>query len=668
MAKVQTITTPPTHATQHDEAIYLANLCRPALNDLVLKLSWFNHSQSFTAQEILDLPLTQTRIPDDLHDLPSRRSTRHGLAEAIAALLYPAHEGSMTAIIRYEEDRVRLRAWAALQRKRDHLEATRRNGHRIMGVDDDMRGANAPVWTSRIISQGPWNPETKPISLGGVRAIPMPVQVAEKEHLAPFLTHLSQNGTHLLGENDDSNSSKNNDDSEGMELNDGQGEPYYGVKGAEFRKGVIYEDGRMDLCKMVVGPDHIWQLMDSLRPNEFVRHFLLGNNIIGPSGARAIASFVRDLPNRMETWYLAGNCINGPSFKVLVDAMVHSPTITNIWMKRNPLGPEAASDVSRLITESPNLRTLDLDQTELGDQGITDLFNSLAEYTGPQGSQLPLRHLYLNGNGISTRGAVAIARFLASPHCGLTSLYLSTNPLGNKGAEALATGLPNSPSLTRLFLQSTGIGTQGAIALCTALTGHPGIRSLDLGQAYATEDLGQAYNYIEDDALLSMRTFLGVTRQLEYFHLGFCAITPPGLVALSGSVVESPSLMYFNATSILEDPTTSLQRKAEPATFTPSRGLPFAYHAPRPPRAEAEMQRAVQEHLQNNVWARYGMDMSYEKFLAEEKRWLVNDRDVRKIDSVYRNRDAGLARRRLMMLVKDWDEGDDTLERVMLHA
>lgn len=51
--------------------------------------------------------------------------------------------------------------------------------------------------------------------------------------------------------------------------------------------------------------------------------------------------------------------------------------------------------------------------------------------------------------------------------------------------------------------------------------------------------------------------------------------------------------------------------------------------------------------------------------MAEEKRWLVSDKVVRKIDSVYRNRDAGLARRRLLTLVKDWEQGDETLQRVM---
>ena len=62
--------------------------------------------------------------------------------------------------------------------------------------------------------------------------------------------------------------------------------------------------------------------------------------------------------------------------------------------------------------------------------------------------------------------------------------------------------------------------------------------------------------------------------------------------------------------------------------------------------------------------ARFGPGTTYTRFVEEERRWLVNDRDVRKIDSVYRNRDAGLARRGVVALVKDWEEGDETLQRV----
>jgi hypothetical protein len=81
------------------------------------------------------------------------------------------------------------------------------------------------------------------------------------------------------------------------------------------------------------------------------------------------------------------------------------------------------------------------------------------------------------------------------------------------------------------------------------------------------------------------------------------------------------------------------------------------------------LHKLARSTLEQNVKRVYGKEMSYDEFHASEKRWLINDKtDVRKIDSVYRNRDAGLARRGLMKLDKWWDEDDETLKEVMNSA
>ncbi|CAG9957211.1 unnamed protein product [Clonostachys rosea f. rosea IK726] len=332
---------------------------------------------------------------------------------------------------------------------------------------------------------------------------------------------------------------------------------------------------------MVVGPDHIWKLMESLRYNNFTP---------------------------------------------LVDALVTSPAVRQVWLKRNPLGPGAAHDLFRLITQTENLNTLDLDQTELGDAGVAELFTELAAYKGPDGFKLPLRNMYMNGCGISTKASQAIASFLSSPTAAWSRF---------------------------------GASTQGVTALCEALAGHQGIRSIDLGQAFATQDLGQAYNYIEEGALPSIAKMIQSTPRLEYLNLAHCPVTPPQLASsLTPAILESPSLLYYSVFPILPDPT-----KTE-ATFQPSRDQTLIDPGQRS-KLQVASEKAIRAHLEAHVRARYGEDMTYVQFLADEKRWLVNDREVRKIDSVYRNRDAGLARRHLMTLVKDWDEDDRTLDEVM---
>lgn len=553
-------------------------------------------------------------INEALHRLPSRLSTKaYQLAAAIASLLYPSTGYSAAALRNYETDRIRIR---------DHLERQRVKERPRPPIADGV--VQAPVWSSRILAQGPWDPIKQPVSKQGIEALPMPVTVAEEKTLVPFFTHLENGGSYLASPG-----------SGGQELDGGIGEPNYHTKGAEFERGVVYEDGRMDLCKMVVGPDHIGRLMQSLRSNQFIKHFLLGNNIIGPVGAREIAAFVEEFPNRIDTWYLAGNCIDSASFKTLVDSLVKSESVTNIWLKRNPLGPQSASDLFRLITKAKNLRTLDLNQTNLSDYGATSLFKQLAHYIPEDGASLSLRHIYLSGIGLGEDAAAAIADFLQSPYCKLESLYIGCNPIGDSGLKSLAVATASCHSLERIAIQSAGITSNGAISFFEAMKSHPTICMIDIGQSYITEDLDLAYNYIDDAAVPTIIDFINSKPpQLQYLRFSYCAITPERLMEVADAVRQRKILLFFTAVAIQGNSSASTE--------------------------------AIRQTLEENVRAKYGEDMTYTRFLGEEKRWIVSDKtDVRKIDSVYRNRDAGLARRGLKKLVKLWDDDDDTIARVM---
>ena len=61
-----------------------------------------------------------------------------------------------------------------------------------------------------------------------------------------------------------------------------------------------------------------------------------------------------------------------------------------------------------LITKTSKLRTLDLDQTEVGDEGVALLFSLLANYDSPTS----LRHIYLNAVGIDQSACKSLADYL----------------------------------------------------------------------------------------------------------------------------------------------------------------------------------------------------------------------------------------------------------------
>ncbi|GFF99774.1 isoform 4 of protein NLRC3 [Aspergillus udagawae] len=488
-----------------------------------------------------------------------------------------------------------------------------------------------PRWSDRILAQGTWDQTVTPDMLRGASSLPMPVEISDEDSLTPFFNHLKHDGSY-----------KTASDATGQ--SQPAVEPHYNVPTLEFDKGVLYEDGRMDLCKMALGPPNISTLMHSLRYNTFVRHFLLGNNIIGPAGAQAIADFVKEVPDRIDTWYLAGNCIDGASLAQLTDALVKSPAVTNLWLKRNPLGPESVDSLFRLITKTPNLRTLDLDQTELGDAGVAALFTRLAEYIPP--TPLSMRILYLSATGVSTAACEAISRYLASPHCPITSLYISSNPIGDAGAKALAKGLQQNKTLQRLSLQSVGLTDEGATALISSLQGHPALETFDMGQAYSTQDLNARFNYLSAECTISaLCSLVTSSTPLSYLALGpqpFCTTTALPLMA---AAQESKTIMYLSLKPLI------------PSRSTPKDNARFA-----------SASKALRTHTLSNIRARYNKPtITYEEWEANLKRWCVSDDvSVRKIDSVYRNRAAQKARRGEEVLRKRWaDEERVILEEVM---
>ncbi|KAJ7098755.1 hypothetical protein B0H15DRAFT_589305 [Mycena belliarum] len=387
----------------------------------------------------------------------------------------------------------------------------------------------------------------------------------------------------------------------------------------EFKRGVVYDDGRLDLCKMVVGPTHVDKLLDALEDNTVVTQFLLGNNVISTTGARRIAKFITDHPERIETWYIAGNHIRAPAFQLLADAMIKSSRITNVWLKRNPLKPDSIDNLVRLITQTPQLRTLNLETTELGDEGVARMMSEIT------GQDVPLRHLYLNSNGLGEKAARAVAGYLAHPACKLDSLYLASNPIGDDGAASIAEALKVNKSLLRLSVTSTGLSAKGVSALCTALSTHPRIISVAFASSETTRVHGQRYNYLTDDAIPAI-TSLMHNPTMRHLDLGRTAFSAEGLEEVKLAVVGT---------------------------------MLCKFHAFR--KRDANHPLPTRQALEANIKRFFPEEESYETFVSGlNARFLYSPEDVRLIDSVYRTRD----RRSDQEIEQVWKDGDPVWQLV----
>jgi hypothetical protein len=148
------------------------------------------------------------------------------------------------------------------------------------------------------------------------------------------------------------------------------------------------------------------------------------------------------------------------------------------------------------------------------------------------------------------------------------------------------------------------------------------------------------YNWLTDSA--PFVRFVQNVPALQYLNVAHMPMPQEAVNAILNVVATSPSML-------------SLEGNARPLI----RGDRAAVRAGQ---EGVRLAKAVRERLHANVSREYGAD--YEQFHSGEKRFLMSPRDVRLIDSVYRNRDAGKSRRGLTRLDKVWADGDGTLEMV----
>jgi Ran GTPase-activating protein (RanGAP) involved in mRNA processing and transport/predicted esterase len=301
-----------------------------------------------------------------------------------------------------------------------------------------------------------------------------------------------------------------------------------------FQRGTLMPDGRLDLCKQVVGPAGIGPLLDALDGNPHVHRLLLGNNVVGPTGADRIARFIASRDSHVRVWYLAGNELDAAALEPLCDALAAAPSVEGLWLKRNPLGPAAAEPLGRLLRVHTGLQTLDLVNTGLLDVGVLTLSRALVHNQG-------LKHLYLGTNGLGVSSATSLAVVLRE--CALESLYVDCNRLGDEGVRALAAGLAQNTSLRRLSLASNRIGPSGMAGLAEAIVDHPSLQFLNLGWTRATNAVHEAGNMLGDEGAAVLAELLRSGPKLTALDVSHNQISQDGLDLIAEAVALQPQLV-----------------------------------------------------------------------------------------------------------------------------
>jgi len=359
----------------------------------------------------------------------------------------------------------------------------------------------------------------KGLSQQVLRPTPEPVVPCSLNQLQPLLTHIDAGKTKGGGDDDDGG---------------GKARP---PPMMQFPRGTIMADGRLDLCKQVVGPQGISPLLTSLIGSKGITRLLLGNNIVGNGGAEAIAAAICNPSCPLTTWYIAGNEIDAKGIRPICQALAGNTQVEQLWLKRNPLLPAGALEVSRLLKQNKTLTVLDLVNCGLLDDGLKSLMHALR-------SNGVMKHVYLGTNGITAKGAQCVSEFLqdTKKQASLHTLYLSCNRLGDEGACILGEGLRKDTSLQRLGLAANRIRTKGMGAIADAVRDHPTLKKLDVGYVKAVKAVAELGNRIEDDGAKILAELIktnGTLRSIDCIHN---RITERGLTFLRESLEENKTL------------------------------------------------------------------------------------------------------------------------------
>lgn len=479
--------------------------------------------------------------------------------KSIARILFPNEDADRrVSYVRYGQTIAKLRrAWLKQQE------------------DEKLQQAKNPQYRqARILGQRATFEALldAPVSFDIANPTPMPVTVAPESELLPIFDHMRSGlGTTLPCQ--------------------------------EFDRGAIYNDGRIDVCKQVVGPPFVEDLTLSVTANSNVRHFLIGNNVVGDHGAKAIAKMVqsRSEDHPIETLYLAGNCFTDVGAKTLGKALARNRTVASLWLKRNPLGPDGVEHLAEMLRENTTLATLDLVNTATGDAGVKTLFAALRENS-------TLKTLYLDANAITPKGCEYIAEYFehrkSIAKAGLTGLFLTVNRIGDEGAAILVNSISGYLPIVRLDLGSNRIQNTGLEAILKSVCRLTNLDYLGLGLHKSTSDLGELPNYFDGLGAELLADFLKGNPVVKALDLDDVNLRPTGWPLILSALQENSNLL----------------------------DLKFSQLGFKMPQ---EISEGIQEVLERNVKTKLGI--SREEFREERLRYIKHTEQVRYIDSIYRN-------------------------------
>ena len=180
---------------------------------------------------------------------------------------------------------------------------------------------------------------------------------------------------------------------------------------------------------------------------------------IGPRFAEAIAASL-DSGYSIRNINLADNRIGLKGCRLLANAL-GGGNLVSLDLSGNHLGPQSSKPLIHVLRNNPKLSWLNVGANELGNACVREIVQTAVDCA------LPLVHLNLSKNNVSSVGAVAVGKLLPILKS-LQLLDLSWNGINGRGAQTLISSVTKAIQGNRLEEVHLGWNAAG---LCSAIEG-----------------------------------------------------------------------------------------------------------------------------------------------------------------------------------------------------
>lgn len=238
----------------------------------------------------------------------------------------------------------------------------------------------------------------------------------------------------------------------------------------------------LDISNNRITAQGIEHLADALALNKTLTRLCLQSNNIKRAGAPFLASIL--IKNRVIRHLNAGsNGLGAEGVAEIAESIKYNRALNSLSLDLNEMGPQGAAALAKALFTNRHLTHLYVPHNNIGDQGVHDLCRSLEHNQFLISLDLEFNHI---GNNQNLVGMQALAKVLKT-NTRLREINLAFNTLAPEAIQALMEGLSVNSTLESIMFTNCGISTEGAMAIAKVLPSTKGLQNLGLT---ANPDIG----------------------------------------------------------------------------------------------------------------------------------------------------------------------------------